>query len=238
MIYRTLLSHALLGLAYFSGSVATNSLNTTSPPGNGVLGVSRYVVENSDGSLTYNGMPGTQDKILDFSMVGYRSGLEDPPLDVQTVYIVNPSGGDDTSNIQTAIDSAGKLLPDCDGYRGAVQLGSGTFYISSTINIPYDGVVLRGSGAANDTDATIIVPVNMDTNVMYIGKSSEATLENSFVIDPVKTLEANNITLGATYPGKKPFTMQRALFYLKIPTVNAFFYSSLLTSRNQDCCSK
>jgi len=88
--------------------------------------------------------------IMDFSSAGYQGGGVAIPTNVATVVTVNPSGGDDTAAIQSAINTvAGHSL--VNGFRGAVQLGAGTFKVSGQLNINSSGVVVRGTGSTNGT---------------------------------------------------------------------------------------
>jgi hypothetical protein len=105
---------------------------------------SRWVHPGPDGKLIYAQSP-LGDRIVDFSHAGYRGGGVAIPV-VTARKTVMPSGGDDTSAIQAAIDSVAKL-PLVDGDRGAVELGAGTFHCAKTLSITASGVVLRGAGA-------------------------------------------------------------------------------------------
>jgi hypothetical protein len=112
-----------------------------------VLGQSRWVYPGPHGTLIYT-HSSTGDRIPDFSFAGYAGGGVAIPNVLTRVKVV-PSGGDDTSAIQTAIDEIAKL-PLKDGIRGAVELGPGIFQCSGTLNITDSGVLLRGSGKGND----------------------------------------------------------------------------------------
>jgi hypothetical protein len=83
---------------------------------------------------------------MDFSSAGYMGGGVALP-NAATVKTLNPSGGDDTANLQSAINYVGGLTADTNGIRGALQLGTGTFLVSGQINITASGVVVRGSGS-------------------------------------------------------------------------------------------
>jgi len=112
----------------------------------------RWVYFDSSGNLTYRTWSGGN-RIMDFSTCGYMGGGVALP-DVATVVTVNPSGGDDTAAIKSAISTvASRSL--VNGFRGAVQLAKGTFHVSSQININASGVVVRGAGSTNGT--TIIM---------------------------------------------------------------------------------
>jgi regulation of enolase protein 1 (concanavalin A-like superfamily) len=107
-----------------------------------------WVYFDSPGHLSYRTWS-NGNRIMDFSSSGYMGGGVAIP-NVATVVTVNPSGGDDTTAIKNAISTAASQ-PLVNGFRGAVQLGSGTFHVSSQININASGVVVRGAGSTNGT---------------------------------------------------------------------------------------
>jgi len=107
------------------------------------LAQSHWAALNAQGTLVYGHFK-TGDRIADFSFAGYRAGGVALPA-VTTKLTVAPSGKDDTSAIQKAIDEVSKL-PLVDGHRGAVELAPGAFHCSGTLNINASGVVLRGAG--------------------------------------------------------------------------------------------
>ena len=85
-------------------------------------------------------------RILDFSYAGYKGGGVKLPI-VRVVETIGPAPGDNTAQIQTAIDAVSKLAQDTDGLRGAVLLKPGSYDVAGTLKIGADGVVLRGSGS-------------------------------------------------------------------------------------------
>jgi hypothetical protein len=74
---------------------------------------SSWVYYDSDGKLRY-GTDAAGNRIIDYSWAGYRGGGVALPR-VPARVTVNPSGGDDTAAIQSAIDTVSALQPD----RGA-----------------------------------------------------------------------------------------------------------------------
>src|SRR5579883_389364 len=84
--------------------------------------------------------------IMDYSYAGYKGGGVALPV-VPAVTTVHPVSGDNTANIQAAINSVSQRTPDANGFRGAVLLAPGTYNVSGTINITASGVVLSGSGS-------------------------------------------------------------------------------------------
>jgi hypothetical protein len=85
---------------------------------------------------------------MDFSYAGYGGGgVAIPEVPVKAT--VRP-GGDDSANIQNALDQISRL-PLVNGHRGAVVLSAGTYHCDKQLSIVVDGIVLRGeSGAVLD----------------------------------------------------------------------------------------
>jgi hypothetical protein len=105
---------------------------------------SQWVFPGADGKLQYKALP-KGDHIMDFSWAGYMGGGVALPI-VPVKVTVNPSGGDDTTAIQSAINSV-SAMPLVGGFRGAVLLAPGAFHCNGTLTIGASGVVLRGSGS-------------------------------------------------------------------------------------------
>jgi hypothetical protein len=125
-----------------------------------LLSVSSLVYPGPDGHLTY--VPDAQGNIIpDFSNVGYMSGTVPLPgtqgtPEVPVKAIVQPpaKGVDAGATIQAAIDQVSKLPLDPNGFRGAVLLKAGNYFIGGQIRITTSGVVLRGEGT--DSTGTIL----------------------------------------------------------------------------------
>lgn len=115
---------------------------------------SKLVQVDKKGNITYlseeNGYI-----IPDFSAAGYRGGGVALP-EVKVVHAISPVDGDNTKHIQAAIDKVG-AMPLNNGIRGALLLKAGKYPITGTIEIPYDGVVLRGEGQGDSpANSTIL----------------------------------------------------------------------------------
>ena len=94
------------------------------------------------------------DRILDFSRVGYQGrGTQLIPANIPNVVSIAPISGDDTANIQAAINSMA-ALPLVDGFRGAVLLQAGHYDIGTQLTIGASGIVLRGVG--RETGDTVL----------------------------------------------------------------------------------
>src|SRR5690242_4122123 len=123
---------------------------------------SAWVYYDASGHLAYQTW-GNGNRIMDFSSAGYMGGGVELP-DVPTVQTLNPSGGDDRTALQNAINSvAGRPL--VNGFRGALQLGPGAFHVSGQINLNASGVVVRGSGSG--AGGTTIVMTNASSFTLF-----------------------------------------------------------------------
>ena len=107
-------------------------------------------------SLVY---PGTDGKLVyiadslgniipDFSNAGYKGGGVPIPY-VATKETIWPVLGDNSANIQAAIDRVSALPRDASGFRGAILLKMGIYNLESPVYIKASGVVLRGEGMSD-----------------------------------------------------------------------------------------
>jgi hypothetical protein len=97
-----------------------------------------------DGRLVY--VPDPQgNAIPDFSHAGYGGGGVPLPF-VPVKETVWPVAGDNTANLQAAIDKVSALAPDGSGFRGAVLIKMGYYKMATPLRIQSSGVVLRGEG--------------------------------------------------------------------------------------------
>lgn len=111
------------------------------------------VYPGPDGRLVY--VPDEQgNTIPDSSHAGYGGGgVPIPSVPVkETVW---PVAGDNTANIQAAIDKVSALPLDKSGFRGTVLLKAGYYKMATPVLIQASGVVLRGEGMG-DTGTVLI----------------------------------------------------------------------------------
>ncbi len=140
-----------------------------------------WVIPGDSGKLSYQ-RTGNGDRIVDFSHAGYRGGgvrLTTCPVRKE----VAPSGGDDSSAIQEALDYIAEL-PLTDDIRGAVLLRPGTFHCSKPLTISQKGVVLRGSGSGNG-GTVIEMTGTPHTAVKIIGGRMSFPKENPAGLFPI-----------------------------------------------------
>jgi hypothetical protein len=105
------------------------------------------VYPGTDGRLVYVA-DSLGNKIPDFSNAGYKGGGVPIPY-VAIRETVWPVLGDNSGNIQAAIDRVSALPLDASGFRGAVLLKMGTYELEKPVNIKASGVVLRGEGMSD-----------------------------------------------------------------------------------------
>ncbi len=156
----------LLALIILGNIVELSVSAEANTPGGDSGTESQWVHYNSSGKLVYQTTE-KGDRIMDFSSAGYMGGGVSIPL-VPAKVTIGPSGGDDAAAIQNAIDEVEKLEP-VNGFRGAVQLGKGTYSCSRPLNINASGVVLRGSGFG--TDGTVLNMVDKPHVCIVLGGS-------------------------------------------------------------------
>lgn len=116
---------------------------------------SEIVHYDEDGKLRYVADE-ESNLIPDFSYAGYRNS-ESPIPEVPVVHTVGPVAGDNTAHLQAAIDLVGAMELGADGFRGALLLEPGLYEVTSVVNIPYDGVVLRGAGDGSDLQTNTVL---------------------------------------------------------------------------------
>ncbi len=136
---------------------------------------SAWAHAGADGKLAYQTLP-TGDRIMDFSSAGYMGGGVALP-DVPEKARVRPSGLDDTTAIQAALDEVA-ALPLANGFRGAVVLESGEYRCEATLNLRASGVVLRGSGSG--ADGTSIVMLGKKHVAFALGASGREVAAKPF----------------------------------------------------------
>ncbi len=102
-------------------------------------------------------------KIPDFSYAGYKNGAVPIPQ-VPVVKTISPVSGDNTNNIQNAINYVASLTSDANGFRETVLLTVGKYDVSGTIRINASGIVLRGAGSGSDIDWFIAVPAKITSS--------------------------------------------------------------------------
>jgi hypothetical protein len=128
-------------------------------------GRSKWVYPDAKGRLQYSA-DARGNRVMDFSHAGYNGGGVPIP-DVPVARAVNPIAGDNTAQIQAAIDEVSKLTPDANGFRGAVLLERGSYEVAGSVRIAASGVVLRGSGSG--VNGTVLRVTGAPHRVFTVG---------------------------------------------------------------------
>lgn len=112
--------------------------------GNSNAQTSSLISVGTNGRLVYTA-DAKGNVIPDFSAVGYKNSEVPIPTVgvVKTVYAVS---GDNSANVQSAIDYVSTQPLNSDGFRGAILFKSGTYEINTAITINTSGIILRGEG--------------------------------------------------------------------------------------------
>jgi len=171
-------------------------------------GKSEWVYRGSDGKLVYKTTP-AGDKIMDFSYAGYMGGGVALPV-VPVKRLVKPSGtNDDTKIIQNAIDEVA-AMPMKNGFRGAVELASGTFTCAGPLILSESGVVLRGNGSG--AGGTTIKMVGDPHTAVVIGRGNTKVALGRTEKADSSTVNTTSTLITDTYvpSGSKSFTVADA----------------------------
>ena len=128
-------------------------------------------------------------KIPDFSYAGYMASEKQIPF-VEAKIFVPKQDGDATFKIQLALDYVSNLKSNASGFRGAVLLDKGTFKINGTLYIKNSGVVLRGSGNAENETILLGTGIEREAIIRVLGiddKTYKDTLQFNTNYTPLGT---------------------------------------------------
>jgi hypothetical protein len=131
----------------------------------------RYVHVGPDGGLVYE-TTARGDRMPDYSYAAFMGGGVEPPV-VPALVVVSPIDGDDTVEIQRAIDHVSRQPRGPDGFRGAVLLEAGTYELEKPIRIATSGVVLRGWGRDRE-GPTILRSTAVDRRAVVVVRGADA----------------------------------------------------------------
>lgn len=175
---------------------------------------SQLVTQDKTGNLTYQ-----KDKdgfvIPDFSQAGYKNGKDIPVINLpERTIVISPledKEADNTQHVQKAINEVGQYELNADGIRGVVLLKAGRYNIDGTLNLTYDGVILRGEGNCfSENDSTVLYGRNASEKakrLILMGNSSAHNWGNG------KGNNQVNITTRKVMPGDYSFQVTDASAY-------------------------
>ena len=206
---------------------------------------SQLVIQDESGNLTYK-KDNDGFVIPDFSQAGYGNGKDIPVVSLPertiTISPLEDKEADNTQHIQKAIDEVGKYALDAEGIRGVVLLKAGRYNVDGTLNLTYDGVILRGEGNCfSDKDSTVLYGRNAAEKakrLILMGNSSAHNWGNG------KGDTQVNIVTQKVMPGDYSFQVEDASAYqagdlicIKYPTTTAWLEAVWYggnTKRNTD----
>ena len=147
--------------------------------GNSHAQTSSLVSVGTNGRLVYTA-DAKGNVVPDFSAVGYRNS-EAPIPTVGVVLTVYSVAGDNSANVQNAINQVAAMPIDANGFRGTILFKSGIYEINTAIIINTSGIVLRGEGFdGNGTNFKFTrairnsTPNSQDNLFNFIGASGTA----------------------------------------------------------------
>jgi hypothetical protein len=137
--------------------------------------LSPIISTGADGHLVYDADE-QGNRVPDFSSCGFAGG-DKPIPDAPARVVIAPVAGDETAQIQRAIDYVAGLPPDADGVRGAVLLLKGRHQVWGELSITNSGVVLRGQGMG--TNGTVLEAAGLDRRTLIrIAGRNDATAQS------------------------------------------------------------
>ncbi|MGB2866850.1 MAG: T9SS type A sorting domain-containing protein [Bacteroidota bacterium] len=168
------------------------------------------LVQSVNGKLVYSADAGGN-RIPDFSYAGFKNGGAALPT-VPVVKSISPVAGDNTAQIQQAINEVAAMPLDANGIRGAILLSEGIYPVAGTIRINASGIVLRGIGAGADSRTSTVIYATGDTphqrSVIVAGGGNGSKWS-----DRVSGISQQNITTDSVAMGSRSFDIADASLY-------------------------
>jgi hypothetical protein len=178
-------SAALAGLLMASAGNVGASIPTTYPTGSGIS------IGYTSGHVVY-GLNSVGDRIPDYSSAGYGGGGVTIPTPAVTDTL-SPSGGDDTTALQNAINSIGGRSIGANGFRGVLKLNAGVFHINTALTVNFSGIVIRGAGSASAGTILRRTVNNGDAITVDNGGGLKSQVGSTY------TITTSYVPVGATY---------------------------------------
>ena len=168
---------------------------------------------DSNGKLIYT--PDAKGNIVpDFSGVGYMNSESQIPT-VAVVKTVSPLLGDNSVNVQSAIDAVSLLPLDSNGFRGTIFFKSGIYEINTTITIKASGIVLRGEGFDGAGTNFVATKTSQYNLFNFAGTSGIASVSftNKDITDSYVPIGAKQVTVASGHT----FAVGDAVLVHRIP---------------------
>jgi hypothetical protein len=182
------------------------AINSNIPASQDLPPTTTMVYPGTDGRLVYVS-DSLGNKIPDFSNAGYKGGgIPIPNVAIKAT--VWPVLGDNTANVQSAIDRVSALPLDASGFRGTVLLKAGIYELASPIFIRASGVVLRGEGMS-DIGTILIGKIQKENSRSGMGRQALVNIGGASGIKAVE--ESKQVILDKYVPvGARSFNVASA----------------------------
>jgi hypothetical protein len=173
---------------------------------------SAKVYYNEVGKLVY-ARDAAGNQIPDFSYAGYKNSVVPIPTNA-VVDSVSPVPGDNTTNIQNAINRVAARSLDGNGFRGTLLMKAGRYRVSGILNLNASGVVLRGVGEGSDSLTNTIILATGDSlaqpQVLIAGGGTGGSNSSAWS----GSLTSNvNIVTDSVHVGDKTFQVANASLF-------------------------
>lgn len=140
-------------------------------------------------------------RLPDFSFAGYEGGGVAIPTNVPVKQTLSPIPGDNTAQIQNALNAVSALTPGTNGFRGEVLLNPGTYQIAGTLTITNSGIVLRGSGDNTNTGTVLLVTGTARNILTATGTGGFSQVGGTYdIVDNYVPLGATNFHISGSSP--------------------------------------
>ncbi|MBW8191756.1 hypothetical protein K0504_11985 [Neiella marina] len=162
--------------------------------------------------LTYGRYANRQDDrrvhlLPDFSYAGFhKGGIALPAYDeLPIAKTLTPQTGDNSQQIQQAIDEVSRLPLNSQGYRGVVLLEKGHYSVNQPLMVRASGVIIRGEGQSDN--GTILTATSTDhrsTLLTFRGKGSGRLPKaapderNTLIVQPLVPVGSNQVQVSST----------------------------------------
>jgi len=159
---------------------------------------SAWVHYNTNHFLVYSN-DNLGNHLIDYSYAGYEGGGVALPTNEPVAQTLSAINGDNTTQIQNAINAAGNLSAGTNGVRGVVLLNAGTYSIAGTLSLGGSGVILRGAGTSTILDFTGTASSGTAINIGGASGAAQTSGSSTYTItDTYVPLGATNFHLNST----------------------------------------
>lgn len=150
-------------------------------------------LQYQEGSMVYHA-DSLGNKIPDYSYSGYKASNEPIPF-VEAKLVLQPTGGDDTENLQNAINYLSTFPLNEQGFRGAILLEAGEYQMMGRLTIRKSGIVIRGAGVGEKGTTIIAAGTSRETLFRLEGEPVKLDEQQRKVLGDYVPVGTMNISL-------------------------------------------